>query len=200
MEHTIFYYSDGKSQFGPFSKEEMKTKSIQVDTLIWFDGLAEWKHAGEVPEMKEFLPVAPPPLPVSAPIPVPPPVRIEAAQPPVQSAPQPVGQPAPQPVQPATSAEQSQPARKKFTLLLFIFSIVGVVMSVMLMSFAAGLVSVNDFRDYYNSYWERYDYIHGIENEGWGTFFIFVGIFLLVFSILTCVKMAKQLKKARRNR
>lgn len=207
MEPTIFYYSDGKNQFGPFSKEEMKSKSIQADTLVWFEGLTEWKRAKDVPEMKEFLPVAPPPLPKAAPVPVPPPpppAPVTVPQPPAQPAPQPPVQPAPkpvqcadpQPVQPVSFTELPPRGRKKFTLLLFIFSFVGMVMSLSMIGYASFLVANNDWR--YNSYWD--DFSYGIENEGWGTYFIFVAIFLLVFSILMCVKMAKQLRNARRAR
>ena len=207
MDATIFYCSDGINKFGPFSKEELKSQNIQPNTLVWFEGLTEWKRAKDVPEMKEFLPVAPPPLPKAAPVPVPPPppsAPVAAPQPSVQSAPKPVVQPAPQAVQSVIFSEQPRPARKKFTLLLFIFSFVGMVMSLSMIGYASFLAAGSDRSSYrsYNYLTESYDrtYYSGIENEGWGAFFIIVAIFLLVFSILMCVKMAKQLKQSRRNR
>ena len=192
MEATIFYCSDGINKFGPFSKEELKTQNIQPDTLVWFDGLTEWKRAGELPEMKEFLQVVPPPLPVAAPVPVPPPTPQSV----VQLAPQPAPQLADPIVQPILFTEQPRPARKKYSLLLFIFSFVGIVLSLSMISSASFLVANGDW--YYNSYWD--DYTSGIENEGWGAYFIFVAIFLLVFSILSCVKLSKQIKNSRRAR
>lgn len=200
MEATIFYCSDGINKFGPFSKEELKTQNIQPDTLVWFDGLTEWKHAGELPEMKAFLPVVPPPLPVVAPVPVPPPMPQTVVQP----APHPAPQPVEPNIQPVLFTEQPRPARKKYSLLLFIFSFVGMVMSLSMIGYASFIAAGSDRSSYksYNYITESFDrhYYSGIENEGWGAFFIIVAIFLLVFSILMCVKMAKQLKQARRNR
>ena len=46
MDATIFYCSDGINKFGPFSKEELKSQNIQPNTLVWFEGLTEWKCAG----------------------------------------------------------------------------------------------------------------------------------------------------------
>lgn len=200
MEATIFYCSDGINKFGPFSKEELKTQNIKPDTLVWFDGLTEWKRAGELPEMKAFLPVVPPPLPVVAPVPVPPPMPQTVVQP----APHPAPQPVEPNIQPVLFTEQPRPARKKYSLLLFIFSFVGMVMSLSMIGYASFIAAGSDRSSYksYNYITESFDrhYYSGIENEGWGAFFIIVAIFLLVFSILMCVKMAKQLKQARRNR
>lgn len=200
MEATTFYCSDGINKFGPFSKEELKTQNIQPDTLVWFDGLTEWKRAGELPEMKAFLPVVPPPLPVVAPVPVPPPMPQTVVQP----APHPAPQPVEPNIQPVLFTEQPRPARKKYSLLLFIFSFVGMVMSLSMIGYASFIAAGSDRSSYksYNYITESFDrhYYSGIENEGWGAFFIIVAIFLLVFSILMCVKMAKQLKQVRKNR
>lgn len=60
-----YYYSDGKQQFGPFSKEELQCKSISKDTLVWYEGLTEWTKAGDVEELVDLFPntATPPPMP-----------------------------------------------------------------------------------------------------------------------------------------
>ncbi len=44
-----YYYSYGNNQYGPFTLEELKLKGIAKDTLIWYEGLENWKPAGEIP-------------------------------------------------------------------------------------------------------------------------------------------------------
>jgi hypothetical protein len=57
-----FYYSDGKNQLGPFSLDELKTKNITKDTLVWYDGLPEWTEAGKLELLSILLKPVPPPL------------------------------------------------------------------------------------------------------------------------------------------
>jgi len=59
-----YYYSDGQERFGPFSLEELRTKPIKKDTLVWHDELDEWREAGELPELAPIfeLPTMPPPV------------------------------------------------------------------------------------------------------------------------------------------
>lgn len=63
MNH--FFYSDGQSQFGPFSKEELQSKDITPETLVWYEGLEEWTKADEADELVDLFPKVPtpPPLP-----------------------------------------------------------------------------------------------------------------------------------------
>ena len=72
----LFFYSDGQSQFGPFSKEELQSKGITAETLVWYEGLTEWIKAGEADELEELFPKAPtpPPLPKTV---TPPPIPKE---------------------------------------------------------------------------------------------------------------------------
>lgn len=60
-----YYYSDGKQQIGPLSKEEIQSKGIAKDTLVWSEGLTEWTKASEVAELVDLFPniPTPPPLP-----------------------------------------------------------------------------------------------------------------------------------------
>mgnify|MGYP002682993735 CR=1 FL=1 len=57
-----YFYSDGKDKFGPFSFEELKNENITKDTLIWFEGLEDWKQAKEIGEFEEILKLIPPPI------------------------------------------------------------------------------------------------------------------------------------------
>lgn len=60
-----YYYSDGKQQIGPLSKEELASKSINKETLVWFEDLPEWTKAGDVEELVDLFKsaVTPPPMP-----------------------------------------------------------------------------------------------------------------------------------------
>ena len=57
-----YFYSDGKEKHGPLSLDELKQKNISNDTLVWFEGLDDWKPAGELEEMKPILELKPPPI------------------------------------------------------------------------------------------------------------------------------------------
>ncbi len=57
-----YFYTDGKEKFGPFTFEELKEKEISRETLIWFEGLNEWKSAGEISELKDIFTILPPPV------------------------------------------------------------------------------------------------------------------------------------------
>lgn len=58
-----FYYSDGEGQFGPLGLEALKSKGINKNTLVWTEGMEDWKKASEVEELKEIFRSVPPPLP-----------------------------------------------------------------------------------------------------------------------------------------
>ena len=55
-----YFYSDGKEKHGPLSFEELKQKKIFNNTLIWFEGLEEWKPAAEFEFMRPVLELNPP--------------------------------------------------------------------------------------------------------------------------------------------
>ena len=57
-----YFYSNGKEKFGPFSFEELKNENITKDTLIWFEGLEDWKSAKEIGEFEEIFKLIPPPI------------------------------------------------------------------------------------------------------------------------------------------
>lgn len=66
-----YHYSDGQSQFGPLSLDELKALPIQRDTFVWFEGLENWTKADEIEELREFFKSTPPPFTRSESIPPP---------------------------------------------------------------------------------------------------------------------------------
>lgn len=59
--NKYYYVKDGK-QKGPVSKDEL-IMNITRETLIWFEGIDDWKPALQVEEVKESLKKIPPPIP-----------------------------------------------------------------------------------------------------------------------------------------
>jgi len=58
-----YYLYNGSEQQGPFDITELKSKKITTKTPVWYEGLPEWKEAGEILELKELFIVAiPPPI------------------------------------------------------------------------------------------------------------------------------------------
>ena len=57
-----YHYTDGITSFGPFTLEELSERNITKETKVWFQGLGEWKPAGEIPELAGILKLAPPPI------------------------------------------------------------------------------------------------------------------------------------------
>lgn len=58
-----YFYSDGTNKFGPYTKEELREMNIAPHTLIWFQGLSEWRPANTFPELHEvYMSSTPPPV------------------------------------------------------------------------------------------------------------------------------------------
>lgn len=55
-----YYIHNGTENSGPFVLEELKAKKITKTTLVWFEGMDEWKYAGDIDELKNILLVIPP--------------------------------------------------------------------------------------------------------------------------------------------
>ena len=55
-----YFYSNGQDKEGPVTLEELKQKDITPQTLIWFEGLNDWKEAESVDELKEIFELSPP--------------------------------------------------------------------------------------------------------------------------------------------
>ena len=50
-----YFYSKGDTNQGPFSLEELKLESITNKSLIWFEGLEDWKEAKDFEELNELF-------------------------------------------------------------------------------------------------------------------------------------------------
>lgn len=48
-----YFYIDKNTnqQHGPFNIDELKSKKITSDTMIWFSGLPDWVEAGKIPAL-----------------------------------------------------------------------------------------------------------------------------------------------------
>lgn len=55
-----YFYIKNDTQYGPFTVEQLRSKKIDRETMVWKNGMDEWLPAGEVPEIAELLP---PPMP-----------------------------------------------------------------------------------------------------------------------------------------
>lgn len=55
-----YFYSNGKKQFGPLTFEEVGQKDISDETLIWFEGLEDWKKARDIDHLQPILEQKPP--------------------------------------------------------------------------------------------------------------------------------------------
>jgi hypothetical protein len=56
-----FYYLDGNEQKGPFGVDQLKSLCLKSDTLVWAEGLDDWKPVKEVEELKILMRRTPPP-------------------------------------------------------------------------------------------------------------------------------------------
>lgn len=57
-----YYIFIENEQQGPFNIEELIARKISRETKVWFEGLAEWKNAEEIEELKPIFISIPPPI------------------------------------------------------------------------------------------------------------------------------------------
>jgi len=57
-----YFYTDGVTKIGPFSKEELKTQNISRITKIWYFGLANWTELSKITELNDIISTIPPEL------------------------------------------------------------------------------------------------------------------------------------------
>ena len=50
-----YYYLDGIEKKGPYEKEELKNYNINAETLVFFEGLSNWKPIKDIPELNRYL-------------------------------------------------------------------------------------------------------------------------------------------------
>jgi hypothetical protein len=51
-----YYYTDGKERFGPFTLEDLSSRNITRETMVWMEGLADWIPAGNLAELQSLFP------------------------------------------------------------------------------------------------------------------------------------------------
>jgi hypothetical protein len=73
-----YFLHDGSQQAGPFDIEELKSKNLNRETPIWYEGLEEWTAISKIAELKEIIISTPPPF--TAKLASPPPVEKPVAQ------------------------------------------------------------------------------------------------------------------------
>lgn len=44
-----YYYSKGKTKYGPFTFEDLKRQSLHKDSLVWHTGMSSWISANDLP-------------------------------------------------------------------------------------------------------------------------------------------------------
>ncbi len=57
-----YFLHNGTEQQGPFDIEDLKREGIKRDTSIWYEGLPDWKKAGEIEELSSVFSSTPPPF------------------------------------------------------------------------------------------------------------------------------------------
>ena len=50
-----YFLHNGAEQQGAFDIEDLKTKNINKDTPIWYEGLDNWTTADKIDDLKELL-------------------------------------------------------------------------------------------------------------------------------------------------
>jgi hypothetical protein len=57
-----YFYTDGVSKFGPFSKDKLKSKELKRNTKVWYYGLEKWTEMSELSELGDIISTIPPEL------------------------------------------------------------------------------------------------------------------------------------------
>jgi hypothetical protein len=50
-----YFIKDGQKEIGPFTKEQLKSQTIEKETLIWHAAFRKWTPASDVIELKEIF-------------------------------------------------------------------------------------------------------------------------------------------------
>lgn len=50
-----YFYRDNNQNLGPFSLQELQSKYITPQTYVWYEGLAEWQPASQIPELQSLF-------------------------------------------------------------------------------------------------------------------------------------------------
>ena len=64
-----YYYLKGIDKMGPYTLEELKTRGLSNEILVWCEGMADWIKIKDLKEIQEKLEIKPiPPSPPKTPI------------------------------------------------------------------------------------------------------------------------------------
>jgi len=55
-----YFLHNGTESSGPFNFEELIAKKITKKTPVWFEGMENWKYAGEIDELQSLFVITPP--------------------------------------------------------------------------------------------------------------------------------------------
>jgi hypothetical protein len=50
-----YYINNGNENGGPFTLEELKNQQIKENTLVWYQGMDDWKHAVDLEDLNPFF-------------------------------------------------------------------------------------------------------------------------------------------------
>ena len=50
-----YYYLDGLEKKGPYTKEELKGRNLNSETLVFSEGMDSWKPIKDIPELESYL-------------------------------------------------------------------------------------------------------------------------------------------------
>lgn len=105
-----FFIIENGQNAGPMPAEQLVQHGLTPNSLVWYDGMANWTPASQVPELAQYLAPAQPAIPVPPAAPAQPPYQ----QPYQQSGQQPYQQPGQQPYQQPYQQPGQQPAQNPF--------------------------------------------------------------------------------------
>jgi hypothetical protein len=57
-----YFYTDGVTKFGPFTKDELRLQKITRNTKVWYFGLDKWIEMCEISELDDIISSIPPDL------------------------------------------------------------------------------------------------------------------------------------------
>lgn len=75
IEMPQYYFFDGSEQRGPFSKSDVIGETFPPETMVWSEGMTEWKPITRVPDLASLVKKE-----VSPEVVVPPPPSIESSE------------------------------------------------------------------------------------------------------------------------
>lgn len=62
-----YYIVINEIESEPLTFDKLKSKKITKETLVWFEGLSDWKEAGKIEELEDLFKSTPPPIHVQIP-------------------------------------------------------------------------------------------------------------------------------------